>query len=798
MNSNYTLLTIIAELPNNISNPRNHFYNVCLELPPNVVSDGIWASHTTGALPSISSFTILELQIITIFTVTQSFHFFLKRTGLPYLVSQVMAGFLLGPSIPTGPFDKYKQMLFPYGSPDILNAISSLGYAFFLFLNAVQADFTLTTKTGKKAWAIGLTSVLTPIAIGYLVIESKTFFPFWESLLGNYEATSLLAVVISHSGCSFTVIAQFLTDLGILNSEIGRLALSSSFVINLSSGIFVGIGTAIFKSYEIDTLMIMMNVIYYIAFITLVPLAGRPLLRWVERQTPEDGRVNKTYTYAIIVALLLLGFLAGQFHQPFLSGALVFGLVVPEGPPLGAELIDQLDLFATSFLTPIFITCCSMKLNLTLLPATPTLVAVILFFIVMVHLIKWILCISICRFCNIPLTDSFCLALILSCKGVVDICSYMTVYDTLSQSEEAISVMIISVLMVGTISAFGVKTLYDPSRKYAGYQKRNIINLKPNSELRVVACMHKPSHMIPIKNVLQLCSPSPGNELVVDLLHLMELVGRASPIFIAHHHQQKKGGESSHHNYSGEVIVTFNLFEREYAGSASINTYTAISPFTLMYEDVCHLALDKFASLIILPFHIRWTEDGGIESNDNNIRSLNTMVLERAPCSVGILVSHGGHRNSSNYNVAMIFLGGHDDREALCFAKRTFKDPNNNLVVYRLLARDRDITDWEHMIDDEALREVRGTYVKIENVTYQEKTAEDASHTTSFLKDIADKYDFIIVGRRHGIQSSQIDGLENWTEYSELGVIGDLLASPDMRTTASILVVQQQHTATKS
>ncbi|KAF1891857.1 hypothetical protein Lal_00016887 [Lupinus albus] len=798
MNLNYTLLTIIAELPNNLSKPHNHFYNVCVDLPPNVVSDGIWASHKTGALPSISSFTILELQIITIFTVTQSFHFFLKRTGLPYLVSQVMAGFLLGPSIPTGPFDKYKQMLFPYGSPDILNAISSLGYAFFLFLNAVQADFTLTTKTGKKAWAIGLTSVLTPIAIGYLVIESKTFFPFWESILGNYEATSLLAVVISHSGCSFTVIAQFLTDLGILNSEIGRLALSSSFVINLSSGIFVGIGTAIFKSYEIDTLMIMMNVIYYIAFITLVPLVGRPLLRWVERQTPEDGPVNKIYTYAIIVVFLLLGFLAGQFHQPFLSGALVFGLVVPEGPPLGAELIDQLDLFATWFLTPIFITCCTMKLNLTLLPATPTLVAVILFVIIMVHLIKWILCISVCRFCNIPLTDSFCLALILSCKGVVDICSYMTVYDTLSQSEEAISVMIISVLMVGTISTFGVKTLYDPSRKYAGYQKRNIINLKPNSELRIVACMHKPSHMIPIKNVLQLCSPSLGNELVVDLLHLMELVGRASPIFIAHHHQQKKGGESSHHNYSGEVIVTFNLLEREYAGSVSINTYTAISPFTLMYEDVCHLALDKFASLIILPFHIRWTEDGGIESNDNNIRSLNTMVLERAPCSVGILVSHGGHRNSSNYNVAMIFLGGHDDREALCLAKRTFKDPNNNLVVYRLLARDRDITDWEHMIDDEALREVRGTYVKIENVTYEEKTAEDASQTTSFLKDIADKYDFIIVGRRNGIKSSQIDGLENWTEYSELGVIGDLLASPDMRTKASILVVQQQHTTTKS
>jgi hypothetical protein len=34
--------------------------------------------------------------------------------------------------------------------------------------------------------------------------------------------------------------------------------------------------------------------------------------------------------------------------------------------------------------------------------------------------------------------------------------------------------------------------------------------------------------------------------------------------------------------------------------------------------------------------------------------------------------------------------------------------------------------------------------------------------------------------------------LENWTEYPELGVIGDLLASRDMKSKASILVVQQQ------
>ena len=341
-----------------------------------------------------------------------------------------------------------------------------------------------------------------------------------------------------------------------------------------------------------------------------------------------------------------------------------------------------------------------------------------------------------------------------------------------------------------------MKSLYDPSRIYAGYQKRNIMNLKPGSELRLVACIHKPSHIIPIKSVLELYSPTPEKALVADVVHLMELVGRTTPIFISHRLQHAVG--SSFYNYSGDVIVSFDLFEHGYAGSVTVNTYTAISPVTLMHEDVCHLALDKLASLIILPFHIRWTVHGSVESEDNNIRSLNSKVLERAPCSIGILVNRGFPASSTqrpaHYQIVMIFFGGADDREALCFAKRLAIDSSNRLFVYRLLAYDHDSTNWEHMIDDEVLREVRGPHNKLENVTYEEKRIGDASQTTSFLKDIASKFDFIIVGRRNGVNSSQTATLENWTEFRELGVVGDLLASPDMKTEASILVVQQQTT----
>ncbi|KAG4953097.1 hypothetical protein JHK87_038691 [Glycine soja] len=96
------------------------------------------------------------------------------------------------------------------------------------------------------------------------------------------------------------------------------------------------------------------------------------------------------------------------------------------------------------------------------------------------------------------------------------------------------------------------------------------------------------------------------------------------------------------------------------------------------------------------------------------------------------------------------------------------------------------------MLDDEVLKSVKGYYGTIENVSYEKVSIEQPSETTAFVSDIANRHDFFIVGRRNGIKSPQTAALESWTEFSELGVIGDLLASSDTNTNASILVVQQQ------
>lgn len=64
--------------------------DVCIHMPPKVVSDGFFGTGSQHLSPMVTSLPLLELQIVIIFAITQCLHLLLKRLGAPYFVSQVL------------------------------------------------------------------------------------------------------------------------------------------------------------------------------------------------------------------------------------------------------------------------------------------------------------------------------------------------------------------------------------------------------------------------------------------------------------------------------------------------------------------------------------------------------------------------------------------------------------------------------------------------------------------------------------------------------------------------------------
>ncbi|KAG6418801.1 hypothetical protein SASPL_121006 [Salvia splendens] len=222
-----------------------------------------------------------------------------------------------------------------------------------------------------------------------------------------------------------------------------------------------------------------------------------------------------------------------------------------------------------------------------------------------------------------------------------------------------------------------------------------------------------------------------------------------------------------------------------------------------MDEDICHVVEDTRVSLIIIPFHKQITVDGGMETAIPTLRTINQNVLANAPCSIGILVDRGltGSTrlavNQVGHHIAVLFIDGPDDREALAYAWRMSEHPGIKLTVVRFLPgfhgqeeEDRD-KEYEKEMDAEIISEIRARASGDASVIYKEKFVNNGQETVGVIRSMETIYDLVIVGRGAGQTSLLTAGLTDWSECPEMGGIGDLLASKDFVATCSVLVVQQ-------
>ncbi|KAF6156579.1 hypothetical protein GIB67_002762, partial [Kingdonia uniflora] len=251
---------------------------------------------------------------------------------------------------------------------------------------------------------------------------------------------------------------------------------------------------------------------------------------------------------------------------------------------------------------------------------------------------------------------------------------------------------------------------------------------------------------------------------------LVELTGRASAMLIVHNtHRVGKPAIYKTQVQSEQIINSFENLQQHVTG-LSIHPLTAIIPYSAMHEDICNLAEDERVTFIILPFHKQQAVDGGMEATNPALRNINQNVLANAPCSVGILIDRGLGGltrvavSQISRNIAVLFFGGPDDREALSYAWRMARHPDVSLTVFRFLP------------GEDAVKPKRN----YDNFTNGRSNLNIVTETeTERLYD--DKY----------ITDFRLRILNDWSECPELGAIGDLLASSDSATTISVLVVQQ-------
>lgn len=363
-------------------------------------------------------------------------------------------------------------------------------------------------------------------------------------------------------------------------------------------------------------------------------------------------------------------------------------------------------------------------------------------------------------------------------------------------SEQTYAQMMVSLVWLTLVSTPIVKFLYDPSKSYLSLSKRTIEHAPPNAVLPLLACMHFEENALPIINLLEMSHSTLSSPVCLYALHLIQLKGRSAPFLKVH--QENTMSNSLHSSQSDNIISAFKSYQNQNMGNVMVKLFTSLSPYETMHDEICTLAADKRVCMLITPFHMQWIS-GEVSKCANPIRKLNRNLLKTAPCSVGILVERGNLVWNNPlygvffYSVAVIFIEGSDDREALTYAMRMANHPNVRVTVIRLVDPcDRITNSFSEDADSDLVLKFKDNYIQIKRHDYREELVRDSVELINAIKTLESCYDLVLVGRCHENKSSLFTGLGDWHEYPELGSIGDMLVSPDSAFDGSVLVVQQQ------
>lgn len=696
----------------------------------------------------------------------------------------------------------------------VIETMANVGLLYFLFLVGVEMDLMVLKRVGKKAISIAIAGMILPFAIG----AAFSYLLHRESGSNVNQGTYILFLGVALSVTAFPVLARILAELKLINTELGRLALSSALINDICAWILLALAIALSEndSASLASLWVVLSSVGFVVFCILVV---RPGISWIIRRTPEGEAYSDFYVCLILAGVMISGFVTDAIGTHSVFGAFVFGLAIPNGP-LGVTLVEKLEDFVSGLLLPLFFAISGLKTNIGAINGGSTW-AIILVVIFLACIGKVIGTLIIAVYNQMSVREGVALGLLMNTKGLVEIIVLNVGKDQKVLDDESFAIMVLITIIMTAIIVPLVSVLYKPSRRFVSYKRRTIQMSKRDSEFRILTCIHTPRNVPTIINLLEASNPTKKSPICVYVLHLVELTGRTSAMLIVHDTRKPDCPALNRTQAQSDHII--NAFENyeQHAGCVNVQPLTAISPYSTMHEDICHLAEDKRVAFVIVPFHKQQTVDGGMEATNMAFRSINQNVLANAPCSVGILVDRGfsgSNRLSANqisHHVAMLFFGGPDDREALSYAWRMSDHPGISLTVMRFVAGDdvaevvsqsgtatlepnqpRILTvetdrERERKLDEIFVNEFRMKSGNDESVVYIERVVNNGEETIGAIRSMDDIHDLFIVGRGQGLITPLTAGLTDWSECPELGAIGDLLASSDFAATASVLVVQQ-------
>ena len=355
------------------------------------------------------------LQMAFILAVCRATAWGFMKIGQSRVVSEMIAGVLMGPSLMGWLFPEFSAYLFPAESKAILFSVAQLGLVLYMFLIGVEFDVELIRKRLKSAASISIAGILAPFVLGGVL----AYFIAHDPALFAAKTSSLEAVLFMGAAMSITafpMLARIIFEQGLSKTSIGTLALAAGSLDDVAAWCILAVVLASFQgNYGIALMAIGGGLAFAIVALTVVRKFMQPLGNRV-----QTAGVMNPDILVFTLMLVMLGAWFTDFIQIYaVFGAFIMGIAMPRGK-FAEELHRLMYPLTVALLLPVFFVYSGLNTKIGLVN-TPYLWGLTALVLLVAIIGKGVACYFAARFNGETHKESMAIGTLMNARGLMEL-----------------------------------------------------------------------------------------------------------------------------------------------------------------------------------------------------------------------------------------------------------------------------------------------------------------------------------------------------------------------------------------
>lgn len=338
-----------------------------------------------------------------------------QRVGQSQVVSEMITGVLLGPSLFGLLLPDLQRWCFPQESMPILYAVSQVGLSLYMFLVGLEFEVDLIRRRMRSALSVSLAGIVVPFILGgviatVLASDADFFSP------GVSRAEAVLFMGASMSITAFPMLARIIHERGLAGTSLGTLALAAGSLDDAAAWCVLAM---VLASFAGDPTFALIAIGGGLAYAVLLVTVGRRMLARLGTIVERDGAMSSGVLTVTLMLVMLGSWFTDWIRIYAVFGAFVMGVAMPRGR-FAEEITRIVGPLTTTFLLPLFFVYSGLNTRIGLVN-TPALWGIAVVVLLAATLGKGVACWLAARLNGEPNGEALAIGTLMNARGLMEL-----------------------------------------------------------------------------------------------------------------------------------------------------------------------------------------------------------------------------------------------------------------------------------------------------------------------------------------------------------------------------------------